>query len=129
MGAKEGQLNDDLMLVASRRGHRLWRNNVGTASHQDGSVVRYGVAGNGAADLLGFTVVEITPDMVGRKVAVFTAVESKTGKQKPRQDQRDFLNMVRRKGGIATWGTDPTLIIGEIVNWMPPHPDDPEDTI
>jgi len=129
MGAKEGELNDDLMLEASRRGHRLWRNNNGVAFHKDGSVVKYGVGGNGAADLLGFTVVEITPDMVGRKVAVFTAVEAKTGRQVPRQDQRDFLNMVRRKGGIATWGTDPRYIIGHVVNWIPPHPDDPDEEV
>jgi hypothetical protein len=124
MGHKEGDLNDELMLEASRLGHRLWRNNNGVAFHKDGSVVRYGVAGNGAADLLGFTVVEITPDMVGRKVAVFTAVEAKTGKQKPRKDQQDFLDMVRRKGGIALWGTVAAPIIGQMLNWMPRRDDD-----
>lgn len=126
MGAKEGQLNDDLMLAASRKGGRLFRNNSGTAFHKDGSVVQYGVGNPGGSDLIGFTVVEVTADMVGRKVAVFTAVEAKTGKLKPTKDQDRFLRMVRNKGGIGTWGTDAGMIMGEILNWIPPHPDEPD---
>lgn len=124
MGHKEGELNETLMLEASRLGGRLWRNNSGVAFHKDGSVVAYGVASPGGSDLMGFTVVEITADMVGRKVAVFTAVESKTGKQKPRKDQQDFLDMVERKGGIAVWGTAAHKIIGTILNWMPRRADE-----
>lgn len=126
MGHKEGELNDELMLEASRRGHRLWRNNSGVAFHKDGSVVRYGVASPGGADLIGFTVVEITADMVGRKVAVFTAVEAKTGKLKPTKDQDNFLAMVRRKGGIGLWGTAAHKLIGEMLNWTPMRDDEPE---
>jgi len=34
----------------------------------------------GFPDLVGFTVIEITPEMVGKKIAVFTAEEVKAGK-------------------------------------------------
>jgi len=56
-------------------------------------------APEGTADLCGFTVVEITPDMVGQRVAVFTAEEVKaTGRLSRRQ--RAFRAVVERMGGI-----------------------------
>lgn len=54
----------------------------------------------GGSDILGWTPVEITPDMVGQTIAVFTAVEWK--KDTPlTTDQRNFLNNVKRAGGFA----------------------------
>jgi len=117
-GAHE-ELVESLMLEASRMGGRLFKNHSGVAFHKDGSTVVYGVANPGGSDLLGFTIVEITQDMVGSKVAVFTAVEAKTGQQKPRKNQQDFLDMVVRKGGISAWGTDVANIMNKVVNWRP----------
>jgi hypothetical protein len=119
MGWKENALMDELRLTMSRRGHRLFRNNSGIAYHKDGSVVAYGVGQPGGSDLIGFTVIEVTPEMVGKKVAVFTAVEAKTGKLRPTGDQGKFLDMVRDKGGIATWGTDHDLLVHSLVAWKP----------
>ena len=55
-------------------------------------------APEGWPDLCGWTEVEITPDMVGRKIAVFTAVEVKvTGKlTKP---QKRFQGILEGMGG------------------------------
>jgi len=56
---------------------------------------------DGMPDLIGWTSVEITPDMVGHKVAIFTGIEIKTGKQKinPGSDQDKFREIILRMGG------------------------------
>ena len=54
----------------------------------------------GCADTIGWTAVQVTPDMVGRTVAVFTALEVKDqGRLTP--EQRNFLRAVADAGGIA----------------------------
>lgn len=90
-----------ILLKLSKGDTRLWRNNVGAAKMADGSWVRYGVGGNGAADLLGFKSVVITPEMVGQKVAVFLSIEVKSKTGRPRADQLLWRDLVRRFGGIA----------------------------
>lgn len=103
--SERDELNEPIMLRASALGHRLWRNNSGLARYKndDGSMrsVKYGVAAPGGSDLIGFTRVTITPDMVGDTVAIFTAVEAKTGDIGLTKEQRQFLAMVRNLGGIA----------------------------
>ena len=44
--------------------------------------VRYGLT-KGSCDLIGWKTVEITPDMVGKKVAVFVGIEMKTKRATP----------------------------------------------
>lgn len=55
----------------------------------------------GSSDLIGWTTIEITPDMVGKQVAVFTAIEvkSETGRITPKQ--KNFVDVVAANGGIA----------------------------
>ena len=55
----------------------------------------------GSSDLIGWTTREITPEMVGKKVAVFTAVEIKTQSGKVSAQQLNFINRLRECGGIA----------------------------
>lgn len=62
MSGKHEELVDTVMLEASKRGGRLWKNHSGVAFHKDGSTVVYGVANPGGSDMLGFTVVEVTAD-------------------------------------------------------------------
>ena len=55
----------------------------------------------GWPDLTGWTEIEITPDMVGSKIAVFTTVEVKaTGKIKPESKQGKFRDLILRMGGF-----------------------------
>lgn len=62
----------------------------------------------GFPDLAGFTEIEITPDMVGRTVAVFTTVEVKaTGKIKPESKQGKFRDLILRMGGLHRELTPP----------------------
>ncbi|HUQ93849.1 MAG TPA: VRR-NUC domain-containing protein [Bryobacteraceae bacterium] len=55
----------------------------------------------GSSDLIGWTPVTVTPEMVGRKVAVFTAVEVKGEKGKIRPEQARFNAAVNEAGGVA----------------------------
>ena len=97
----ESETQRDIMLAAPDVGARLHRNNVGVLKDQRGQYVRYGVGGDGGSDLIGPTMLEITPDMVGRRVAIFTAVEVKRKGKKPTVEQEAFLEYVRQAGGIA----------------------------
>lgn len=55
----------------------------------------------GSSDLIGWTTVEITPEMVGQKVAIFTAIEVKTGNLKATKEQKNFIDIVNASGGIG----------------------------
>lgn len=67
----------------------LWRNQSG-AYMKDGFFIRYGVGQPGGSDLIG-----ITPK--GR----FVAIEVKTATGRISPDQQNFIDFVRRNGGIA----------------------------
>lgn len=81
---------------------RLWRNNSGKLPDpRTGRWVQFGVASPGGSDLIGYRTIEITPDMVGQKVAVFTAIEIKTPTGRATPAQRHFIDHIRAAGGIA----------------------------
>lgn len=54
----------------------------------------------GWPDLTGWETVEITPDMVGKKIAVFCAEEIKAGKDSMSKKQTGFKRIVESMGGI-----------------------------
>jgi hypothetical protein len=54
----------------------------------------------GTSDLIGWHTVEITPEMVGLRLAVFAAVEVKD-LDTPSDDQLNFIAQVRAAGGLA----------------------------
>jgi hypothetical protein len=60
----------------------------------------------GSSDLIGWTPREITADMIGRGVAVFTAVEVKTDQGELTAEQARFLRAVEQAGGIAIEARD-----------------------
>ena len=80
---------------------RLFRNQVGSLPDpRTGRLVTFGLA-RGSADLIGWRTVTITPDMVGRRLAVFTRIEVKTPPGRVRPDQAAWLGAVQAAGGIA----------------------------
>ena len=81
----------------------LYRNNRGQVILPSGGRLTYGVGPNGAADLLGWREVRITADMVGEKIAQFTALEVKRPGAKPDPEQRAFLDAVYAAGGCSGW--------------------------
>ena len=89
-----------VMLAAQRAGMWLFRNNVGVYFTHDGRRVRCGLA-VGSSDLIGWTQHTVTADDVGRTLAVFTAVETKTSRGRLTQEQINFIEAVRASGGYA----------------------------
>jgi hypothetical protein len=75
------------MIEATRLGARMFRNNVGTANTDKG-FIRFGLC-IGSSDLIGI--------YKGK----FVAIEVKRPCKKPTPEQENFINMVRRMGGIA----------------------------
>ena len=64
----------------------------------------------GASDLVGYTILQISEKHIGRKIAVYTAIEIKSSdkikksnaKAKQRyQEQKDFIERVKNHGGIG----------------------------
>lgn len=53
----------------------------------------------GWPDITGWETIEITPEMVGSKIAVFTAVEAKTGSLKLSDKQNRFKEIIEKMGG------------------------------
>ncbi len=109
----EQSLRKQVQLACSRLGARLFRVNTGRAWAgkarpdprggvyiQDAYPIRMGLA-TGGSDLIGWTLVTVTPEMVGREVALFTAVELKTGRVPVTREQQTFLAAVVRAGGLA----------------------------
>ncbi|KAF0115158.1 MAG: VRR-NUC domain-containing protein [Rhodospirillaceae bacterium] len=113
MTPRESTLLRETLLRASRMGARLFRNQVGAGVA--GTVLRevepglFLVRGHrvtmglcpGSADLVGWRTVEITPAMVGLRLALFAAIEVKSAAGKATPEQRNFLTRVREAGGLA----------------------------
>ncbi len=82
----------------------LFRNLVGKFKTVQGQWVNAGL-GKGSSDLIGWTPTTITQEMVGKKVAVFTAIEVKVpgARTEPSRifDQTLFIEAVKRDGGFA----------------------------
>lgn len=98
---KESEILVDIQVKLSRMFPiRLWRNNVGQLKNDRGQYVRYGLC-EGSSDLIGLTPITVTPEMVGQKMAVFTAIEVKAERGKLSLDQQNFLSVIRGLGGIA----------------------------
>jgi hypothetical protein len=79
---------------------RLWRNNTGALVDQQGRFVRFGLC-KGSSDLIGLRALEITPELVGQRIAQFIALEVKTAQGVLSPEQRAFLRLVKQLGGVA----------------------------
>ena len=79
----------------------MFRNQVGQLPDlRTGRPVQFGLA-KGSSDLIGFKTIEVTPDMIGKKLAVFTSIEVKTAKGKLTPMQHNWLSCVNEAGGIT----------------------------
>ena len=85
----EADIMRQIQLAATKLGARLFRNNVGMATTNTGSVIRFGLA-VGSADLIGWSA-----------TGKFIAIEVKRPYGKPTKEQRRFLDAVVAAGGIA----------------------------
>lgn len=96
----EQTIQQHIRLACSRGSTRLFRNNTGTLRDINGRPVSFGLC-KGSADLIGWTVRTITPEMVGQQIAVFTSIEVKSTSGRVKPEQQQWLNAVQAAGGIA----------------------------
>lgn len=121
----ESKLSKDLNLAFNKIagfGSRIFRNNVGLAwsgkkKFQASAItmfkllpgdvvlsyarpIKFGLC-EGSSDKIGWTQVVITEEMVGKNIAVFTAIEEKKQTGKATEIQKNFLSTVSKLGGIA----------------------------
>lgn len=116
----EAAVQAAVRLEAARAGLRLWRNNVGALKDERGVPIRYGLANDTAqlnksiksGDLIGARSVVVTPNMLGRTVAVFTSRECKpagwsfSGTERETAQLR-WIELVNGLGGDASFVTGP----------------------
>ena len=108
----EADLMAQILLAHSRGEARLFRINSGLS--WQGQVIEHTVsrlvlknpravrlACAGFADLAGYRSELITPEYLGRTVAIFSAIEAKFGRNKPTAEQAVFLKLVAEAGGRA----------------------------
>ena len=97
--SNEAYVQNKIRLAIGSGEVRLFRNNTGALMDMQGRLVKFGLC-KGSSDLIGFKSVTITPDMVGQKIAIFSAIEVKD-KGKTTVDQKNFINIVQKAGGYA----------------------------
>jgi hypothetical protein len=74
----------------------------------------------GTSDLVGWTSVLITADMVGCQVAAFTCIETKKSKGgRTSEDQHNFIAQVVKAGGIGGVANSPEAAKKIIKDWQP----------
>lgn len=110
---KEVDFMKKIQVELVKAGLRLFRNNTGVA--WQGNVVNHspllltlanprpvhmGLC-KGSSDLIGWKTITVTKEMVGRRLAVFTAIETKSLGKKATAEQAAFLNTVQLAGGTA----------------------------
>ena len=124
----EKQILNDILIESSERGWRLFRNNTaegwagklfrspmptsirlnpGDVVVRSAFPIKAGLC-KGSSDLIGWKPVLITPDMVGKTVAIFTAIEVKYGTTITTEEQKNFIDQVNKNGGIGkiVYGVD-----------------------
>ena len=122
-GRSEAAVQANVRVEASRKGAKLFRNNVGALRDERGVPVRYGLANDTpamnrvikSADLIGWETITVTPEMVGTRVARFLSVECKeegwrfTASQRE-QAQKAWATMVIAGGGRALFVNGPGML-------------------
>ncbi len=87
---KESNIMKSIMIALSSNGCVVFRNNIGSYKTEDGRFIRFGVGGNGGADLIGWT-------RDGR----FLAIETKSPTGRATSEQLNFIEKVKSAGGVA----------------------------
>lgn len=118
----EAAVQNNVRLEASRKGGRLWRNNVGAYSEQYPPTpgTRWGLCNDShqqnkiikSADLIGIRPVVIGAEHFGQTLGLFVARECKPGGWQYCGDEHE-LAQLKFLELVATLGGDASFVIGE----------------
>ena len=104
MSLTEKNIQNEIRLHLSKRGILNLRYQVGNFYAMDGTMVKIGEVG--VSDLIACVPVVVTPEMVGKRIGVFAAIETKkindNTAKKRKESQGKFLERIRALGGFAT---------------------------
>jgi VRR-NUC domain len=114
----ENQNSNAIRTACNTGKTRAWRNNIAKLQVR-GYWVNFGIPGPGGSDLIGIHSLTITPEMVGKRVAVFLAIEVKSDTGKPSTDQLAFLDFITAMGGIAGVARSADEALSIISNYQP----------
>lgn len=116
---RESDIQNLIKLEASRKGARLWRNNLGAVHTVDGRFIRFGLANESyeinsvikSADLIGIRPLLITQEMVGQTIGQFLSREVKHSEWKYCGSaieiaQVKWANLINSLGGDACFAVD-----------------------
>jgi hypothetical protein len=119
VNSSEAAVLNVIKAEASRKGCRLWRNNVGGVHTAEGGFFRYGLANESkamneiikSADLIGIRPLVITADLVDHTIGQFISREIKPSKWKftgtPREiAQQRWATLITSMGGDACFATN-----------------------
>ncbi len=115
----ESKVNDAVKEWARYRQGVLYRNRRGMVELRSGAKMPIGLGPNGYGDNVGYLTVTITPEMVGRRVAVFTMIESKV-RGGADDHQLKHIEEVRDAGGIAGCATSAEDCEQILTHWRKP---------
>jgi hypothetical protein len=125
---RESDIQNAIRLACARLA-TLFRNNVGlgwagevadrwgSSLHIRNARPLHAGLCKGSSDLIGWTPITVTQEMVGRKVAVFTAIECKNARGQISREQRNFLKRLKEDGGIGVVARSAEEASGGIAEW------------
>lgn len=113
---RESAIMDHVRLALSNLKVTTFRNNVGRLKTEDGRWVNFGLC-PGSSDIIGFYEHIVTENDVGRRVAVFSAFETKTSIGRPTDEQLAFVGRVGLSGGIAGIVRSPMDAVLMVERW------------
>lgn len=132
MSKEHNQLQEEIQYALSRAGATVYKNTTtfGYAGKpvardnakrlitlQNFSPLQSGIPNKGGgSDIIGWRPVEITPEMTGRRVAIFLACEVKTPEDGLSTKQDNFLRQVQRSGGIGFVARTPEEAVEQLQN-------------
>lgn len=96
---KESEIQAKIQAACNTGDTRAFRNNVAKLQVR-GRWVNFGLC-VGSSDLIGFHTITIQPHHVGKKIAVFLAIECKSAAGKATPEQQNFIKFISERGGIA----------------------------
>lgn len=114
----ENENSNEIRAALNTGKNRAWRNNIAKLQVR-GRWVNFGIPGPGGSDLIGIHSLTITPDMIGKRVAVFTAIEVKSDTGNPTGDQLAFIDFISAMGGIAGVARSADEALAIISNYTP----------